>query len=249
MPKKSFMPTFLTAYWKHLVMLNYEVQPEVLLPWLPPGLDLDSWQGKTLASIVAFRFENTRILGLAIPWHKNFEEVNLRFYVRRKLGGVWRKGVVFVKELVPRQAIAKVARWLYGERYIALPMDSLIKHRDSPESQEQVMLLNYWWYIQDTKEGIYAEAKGDPKLVAPNSEAAFITDHSYGYSMHRGTTLEYRVEHPPWKIWEAHGVQLNCDVARLYGDSFATNLKEPCSAFIVDGSPVVVRWGKRISTS
>src|SRR6478735_605434 len=113
---------FLRAEWRSLVMLNYEVAPEVLTPWLPAGTELDQWHGRTLMSMVGFRFLQTRVLGITIPFHENFPEVNLRFYVRRNCGGTWRRGVVFVREIVPRRAIAGVAQLLYGERYVRCPM-------------------------------------------------------------------------------------------------------------------------------
>ena len=78
---------FLTARWRYLAMLNYEVPPEALAPLVPAGTELDSWQGKTFVSVVGFLFLDTRVLGIAIPGHRDFEEVNLRFYVRRKAAG------------------------------------------------------------------------------------------------------------------------------------------------------------------
>ena len=77
---------FLTAEWRYLAMLNYEIEPAVLAPFVPQGTELDSFDGKTFVSIVAFLFLDTRIGGIPIPFHRNFEEVNLRFYVRRKSG-------------------------------------------------------------------------------------------------------------------------------------------------------------------
>ncbi len=74
---------FLTAEWRHLAMLNYEIDPVILRPFVPSGTELDSWNGKTYVSIVGFLFLKTRVRGLAIPFHQNFEEINLRFYVRR----------------------------------------------------------------------------------------------------------------------------------------------------------------------
>ena len=97
----SLPPVFLTAWWRNLVMLNYEVDARILAPFVPPGIELDAWQGKTLASIVAFDFADVRVLDRSIPLHRDFEEMNLRFYVRRKTADGWRRGVVFVKELVP----------------------------------------------------------------------------------------------------------------------------------------------------
>src|SRR6266513_2477095 len=120
---------FLTAEWRSLAMLNYEVDRSVLARRVPPGTELDSWGGVVYVSVVGFLFLKTRVLGVPIPGHRNFEEVNLRFYVRRKADGEWRRGVVFVKEIVPRRAIAAVARGLYGENYVAMPMSHAIDGR------------------------------------------------------------------------------------------------------------------------
>src|SRR5215510_14081912 len=117
---------FLTAEWRHLAMLNYEMEPQILQPYVPAGTELDTWGNKTFISVVGFMFLKTRVLGLPIPFHQNFEEINLRFYVRRKTEEGWRRGVVFIKEIVPRAAIALTARWLYNENYVALPTGNVI---------------------------------------------------------------------------------------------------------------------------
>src|SRR5947207_15642078 len=116
---------FLTAQWRHLVMLNYEVDADVLTPLVPAGTTLDLWQGRALVSVVGFRFLGTRVLGVSVPWHRDFDEVNLRLYVRRELeGGEVRRGVVFVREVVARRAITWLARVAYNEPYRTLPMRS-----------------------------------------------------------------------------------------------------------------------------
>ena len=239
---------FLTAEWRHLVMVNYEVWPGALRPLIPAGVELDLWEGKVLVSVVGFEFLATRVLGVAVPGYRDFHEVNLRFYVRRKAGGEWRRGVVFVKELVPRRAIAWAARCLYGERYEALRMRGVTwRGRREADGPEWTQFIHYWWRVAGSWEGLYAEAKGEPGVVEEGSQEAFITDHAYGYSVCRGATLEYVVEHPPWRVWEACDVRLDCDLARLYGKSIGGALGEPCSAFVAEGSPVMVRWGRRLA--
>ena len=245
---------FLTAHWRHLVMVNYEVWPGVLRSLVPAGVELDVWDGKVLVSVVGFEFLGTRVLGVGIPGHRDFYELNLRFYVRRKVGGAlrqrsgWRRGVVFVKELVPRRAIAWVVRCLYGERYEALRMRGVTwRGRHEADGPEWTRFIRYWWRVAGRWEGLFAEAKGEPKAVEEGSLAAFITDHAYGYSVCRGGTLEYVVEHPPWRVWEACDVRLDCDLVRLYGKALGSALGEPCSAFVAEGSPVIVRWGRRLS--
>ena len=239
---------FLTANWRNLVMVNYEVAPDVLKPWVPAGVELDTWEGKTLASIVAFEFLDTCVLGMAIPGHRNFHEVNLRFYVRRRMDEGFRRGVVFVKELVPRRTIACVARWLYGERYKAARMNGVVWRGKSPyDDPEWATYIRYWWRAGGLYEGLFAEAMGEPKPVAEGSEVAFLVDHTYGYSVCRGATLEYVVEHPRWRVWLDCDVRLECDVGRLYGEPFREYLQAPCSALVAEGSPVVVRWGRRLA--
>src|SRR5690349_22119077 len=130
------MQAFLTANWRYLAMLNYTVDPAILVPFVPPGTEIDFENGTTYVSIVGLLFRDTRLLGLPIPRHRDFEEVNLRFYVRRKSADTWRRGVVFIRELVPRRAIALVARAFYGENYVALPMKHQIEHLDQRLSVE-----------------------------------------------------------------------------------------------------------------
>jgi len=134
---------FLTAEWRHLAMLNYEIDPGFLLPLAPKGTELDSWNGRHFVSLVGFFFRNTRVRGLAIPFHRDFEEIHLRFYVRRETEDGRRRGVVLIKEIVPRAAIALTARWLYGENYVSLPTRHVIRREaTSPEMTERV---KYAW--------------------------------------------------------------------------------------------------------
>src|SRR5215210_8688958 len=114
---------FLNAEWRYLVMLNYATDPALVAGYAPVGTELDSWNGTTVVSVVGFLFLNTRVLGVRVPFHHSFEEVNLQFYVRRQdTRGQWRRGVVFVKEIVPRRAVAMIARRFYNENYVAMPM-------------------------------------------------------------------------------------------------------------------------------
>ncbi len=236
---------FLTAVWRYLVMLNYDVDPLILSPLVPAGTELDLYNRRALVSVVGFRFLDTRVFGMAVPLHRNFDEVNLRFYVRRELGGgEARRGVTFVGELVPRRAIALVARLAYNEPYRALPMRSRV-----PETPVATPgRLSYEWRLGGRWQGLAATADGAAAPAAPGSEAAFITEHHWGYTRQRdGTTLEYEVAHPPWRVWPASAPELRADVARLYGPAFAAALSEPpASALVADGSPVSVHPPARL---
>ncbi|PYL71300.1 MAG: hypothetical protein DMF22_07210 [Verrucomicrobia bacterium] len=167
--------------------------------------------------------------------HRDFEEVNLRFYVRKKSADTWRRGVVFVRELVPRRAIALVARAFYGERYLALPMKHDIEHFDLKLSVE------YSWRRSRNWESLKMSANGEPQSIPAGSHAEFITEHYWGYTGIRAGCSEYRVEHPRWKVWNADRFELHADIATLYGDQFTETLNAPpCSAFIADGSPIKI---------
>lgn len=235
---------FLTAEWKHLAMLNYDIEPAALAGFVPAGTELDVWNGRTLVSVVGFQFLRTRVRGVPIPFHQNFEEVNLRFYVRRKAEEGWRRGVVFIREIVPRAAIALVARRLYHEPYIALPMG----HRISGPPGA-VTAAEYAWTFRKRRNHLALSLRGPARPLTDGSEAEFITEHYWGYNRQPdGSTLEYRVEHPRWRVYEVAEARLDCDVAGLYGERFRASLGgRPSSAFLAEGSAVRVYQGVRLA--
>lgn len=238
---------FLSAAWRNLVMLNYEIGPSVLRPLVPKGTELDPWNGKIFVSVVGFLFLDTRVLGFRIPFHVNFEEVNLRFYVRRRADEGWRRGVVFVKEVVPRFAIAAVARWLYNENYVACPMTSRVRLPD--EAGQTPGSVEYDWMSQSHRNSVGATFQGTPFIPDPGSEEEFITEHYWGYVPQRdGSSLEYRVEHPPWRVWRATEAKLDCDIKSFYGEKYVDALSHrPSSAFVAEGSEVAVFRGEGIA--
>jgi uncharacterized protein YqjF (DUF2071 family) len=226
---------FLTANWRYLALLNYVVDPAIVAPLVPPGTEIDYDSGETFVSVVGFLFLDTRLLGLPIPLHRDFEEVNLRFYVRKKSADTWRRGVVFVRELVPKRAIATVARTFYGEPYLAVPMKHDIEHVDL------TLNVEYSWRRGTKWESLKMSARGEPEIIPAGSHAEFITEHYWGYTCFRGGCSEYRVNHPRWKIWNAESFELRADLATLYGEQFVETLSQPPrSAFIADGSPIEV---------
>jgi hypothetical protein len=237
--------SFLTARWEDLVILNYEVSPVALAPLVPRGTELDLWQGHALVSLVGFSFVDTRVLGVAIPGHRDFEEVNLRFYVRRRMtSGPDRRAVVFIRELVPKYAIAALARLLYNEPYLSVPM-----HHRSRVDPHRGGDIEYGWRYGGSAFSVRASVEGAAQLLEAGSEGEFITEHYWGYTRQRdGGTLEYEVEHPRWRIWPAPRVTFSGPARMLYGTVFGEILcAAPRSAFVADGSPVSVFAGRRIA--
>jgi uncharacterized protein len=240
-----FSGIFLTAQWRHLAMFNYPVDPALLAPLVPAGTEIDFFGPRTFVSLVGFRFLDTRLLGVPVPCHRNFDEVNLRFYVRRRDGAEWRRGVVFVKELVPRWAVATVARVVYNENYVACPMRSTIAIPDGPEGRGSV---EYSWQLGG-EHRMRAEIHGMPFPVMPGSIEEFIIEHYWGYVRQRdGTTRQYRVEHPPWRVWAAEAPRFDGEPVVCYGADFGAILKGPPeSALVAEGSPISVRFGEAVS--
>lgn len=234
---------FLTAQWKNLLMLNYEVDPEILKPHLPAFTELDLWEGKALVSMVGFMFLDTRVMGVKWPWHINFEEVNLRFYVRYFDGKEWKRGAVFISEIVPKAIIPVIANNLYNEHYKALPM----RHSIVPAGDDYTY-FDYEWKLKGRWNKLGASVSNIYTDIKPGSPEEFIFEHYWGYNrIHDTKTLEYAVEHVSWQVAAVKDPVFDGDIASLYGAEFDPYLKkEPQSAFFANGSDVAVRIAAKI---
>jgi uncharacterized protein len=239
---KYFPMSFLTAEWRKLSLANYEVNPDLLKPYLPYGTELDSWNGRCYASLVGFMFKKVRLLGIPIPFHTEFEEVNLRFYVRQKSGGEWRRGVVFISELVPRRAVTFVANTVYREHYETVPMRHVWKNDGITQT------IEYDWKKQDRWHSFHLDAATQPMPIPLGSEAEFITEHYWGYAKYSDLqTNEYQVTHPRWEVYEVNNHRIDVDFAKLYGTGFAelNNLK-PTTIMLAEGSEITIEPKRRV---
>ncbi|MDQ6786488.1 MAG: DUF2071 domain-containing protein [Acidobacteriota bacterium] len=233
------MKKFLTAKWQDLVMANYEIEPSLLAEFVPKETEIDFYEGKCYASLVAFKFLNAKVLGVSVPFHANFEEVNLRFYVRRKVNNEIRRGVVFVKEIVPRRAISIVARTFYGEPYETWTM----RHERSENR------LAYFWSKAVCQNRISVEIGENLDVPAENSHGEFIIEHYWGYTK-RGAarTDEYKVEHPKWNLFAVGGAKIDVDFDFTYGKKFAfLSAAQPETIFLARGSEISVYKGEKIN--
>ncbi|MDH5759538.1 MAG: DUF2071 domain-containing protein [Gemmatimonadota bacterium] len=236
------MRPFLTAEWRSLVILNYRVDDELLRERVPAGTELDRWDGSAFVSVVGFLFRNVAIRGIPVPFHRHFEEVNLRFYVRRRVAGEWRRGVVFIREIVPKRLVAAVARGLYHEPYVTRPMRY---HVVAPGVGSESGSVAYSWRVDGRWQRVGASISGPPLPLADGSVEEFITEHYWGYTaLPDGSTREYRVDHPPWRVWSAGDPYFACDLEKVYGPELAVPLRSvPHSALVAEGSPVSVYPG------
>jgi uncharacterized protein len=230
---------FLRAEWRDLAVFTYAIDPAVLAPHLPAGLRLDRWEGQAIVSLVGFRFLHTKVLGCPIPFWGNFPEVNLRFYVCRDTPEGERRGVIFIKEIVPHYPVAAIARGLYNENYLHLPMSEDVVPGTKAE---------YRWEFEGRQNRLSVVAKGLPRLPDDDSIDTFIVDHHWGYSRSRtGHSIEYEVDRLPWRTYPVGSFEVDVDVARVYGAKFVDALsKSPVSVVLAEGSKVTVSFGRTL---
>jgi len=232
---------FLKAEWRKLAIVNYAIDKELLEKYLPAGTELDLWNGNCYVSIVGFMFKNTRLLGIKIPFHTNFEEVNLRFYVKRYDNGGWKRGVVFIKEIVPRFALSFVANTVYNENYETMPM------QHTWEVVGDKRKVAYKWKKAGQWNSIIIDASADKFKIDANSETEFITEHYWGYAkVNANKTNEYEVTHPKWEAYKVYSYEIDIDFRSVYGDDFDfLNSIEPASVMLAEGSEITVE-GKSV---
>ncbi|MEQ9302395.1 MAG: DUF2071 domain-containing protein [Marinoscillum sp.] len=234
--------SFLKAEWRKLAIANYEVDPKILCNYLPPKTELDLWNDRCYVSLVGFMFMNTKLLGLPIPFHRNFEEVNLRFYVRHKHADSWKRGVVFIEEIVPRPALTFVANKVYKEHYQTMRMEHVWA------SNDETQLVKYSWGLKSLNNSFEVIADLSAQEIEQESETEFITEHYWGYTrINQSESFEYEVTHPGWKAYNVHEHKINVDFGEVYGAHFEVlNQKQPRSVMLAEGSEITVENKRRI---
>jgi len=233
--------SFLTAEWRKLAIANYAIDPNLLTPYLPVGTELDLWNDTCYVSLIGFLFKNTKLLGFSIPFHANFEEVNLRFYVKYKDGDTTKRGVVFIKEIVPKFALSAVANTIYNENYETMPMTHSWMENDIERSVE------YRWRCKNEWQSFSVTANKGLSEIALGTEAEFITEHYWGYARYSDTkTNEYEVRHPKWAQYKVKSFNIAVDFGLTYGERFTfLNSQEPVSVMLAEGSDISVE-GKKV---
>ena len=236
---------FLTAEWRNLLMANYAIDPAILKKYLPCHTELDTFNDKHYVSLVGFLFRNTKVGGVAFPFHRHFEEVNLRFYVRYKEDHQWKRGVVFMKEIVPRRMITFVANTIYKEKYATHAMKHLWR------TTEKDFRVEYYWKVGTEWNYLKAFTGKEPQEISAGSEEEFITEHYWGYTyVNEACTGVYEVVHPKWKVHSVNEYDIKCSTAKLYGNDFVDALSvAPRSVFLAEGSAIKVMQGTKIITS
>lgn len=232
------MAVFLKANWEHIIMVNYEIDPEILIPYLPKGVELDLFNGKCYISLVGFMFKNTKLFTIPIPFLGTFEEINLRFYVKRKGGNQIKRGVVFINETIPYKIVAWMANKLYKEHYTVVPTKHKLRINNA------VQKIKFEWFIDKRWNSVYVEAETASEVMKENSLEKFIYEHYYGYTkIDEFKTEEYQLQHPSWNVHNIINYNIDCDFEAMYGKTFSIlNHTKPTAVFIAEGSSVKVNW-------
>lgn len=234
--------SFLKAEWRKLALANYTIDPEILQPYVPKHTELDFWKGNCYVSLVGFMFVNTRLFNVPIPFHRNFEEVNLRFYVRYNDRGKWKRGVVFIKEIVPKPALTFVANSVYKEHYQTLKMS-----HHWQEFKEHIE-VEYSWTFKGKRNRLNVLVNNEARSIKKGSEAEFITEHYWGYTKTGDKTYEYEVTHPTWQVYTVERCEVEVDFEMVYGTPFAAlSERQPRSVMLAEGSGITVENKRRLS--
>jgi uncharacterized protein YqjF (DUF2071 family) len=232
------MKVFLKAKWENIIMANYQIEPELLLPFLPKGVSLDLHQGKAYVSLVGFLFKNTKLFNVPIPFFGSFEEINLRFYVVKKEGNELKRGVVFINATIPYRLVAWIANKLYKENYTVVPT----KHQLISSSETNH--IKFEWLLQKKWNSIAVDFDSKAESMKTDSLEKFIYEHYYGYTkINELQTEEYQLKHPSWKTHKITNYKIDCDFEAMYGKSFSIlNQTQPSAVFIAEGSDVAIYW-------
>ena len=234
------LPTPLTAEWRHLLFLNYEISPELVIPYLPAHTELDLWHDQLYCSVVGLMFLDTAVFGIPDPLHQKYEQVNLRFYVRRRVDNGWNHGVVFIKEIVPASLVTVAARVLFNERYVT--MDTTHRLEEDAGELREGSWVEYGWRKKEEWNRVSARVASEIRMPEEDSRELFAMHRLFNYSKRLdGSTTETKLEHPVWGIRKVKDARLDCDIAAIYGEAFVEYLSAPPAfAFVANGSHISI---------
>lgn len=232
---------------RYVSVVSFAIDSIALGGLVPTGTELDTLDGSALVSVSGLEFAENRLLGLPVPFARRYAQVDLRFYVRRRAGGEERRGVVFVSEMLPVGSLVSLGHLLYGEAYQRLPVSARVRPPDAARRVSGRAV--YRWLVDDRVHRLAADFAGEPRLPAPGSTEAFLLDRPWAYVAHHpDLTREYRIDHPPWRIWPVAEARLSPEVALLFGDRFRRALASPpVSVLVSEGSRLAVHRPVTIS--
>lgn len=228
---------FLQADWNKLICANYIIDPKILEKYIPFGTILDLHQEKCYVSLVCFKYSNTQLFGIKFPFYKNFEEINLRFYVKREISpGIWRKEAAFTQLFFPKRPLTFIANFIYKENYKTRPIKHTLKKNEFHDVTTYYIKNKKWFHIS-----VSYDRKLHP--IVKTSSEYFFHGHLWGTAkVNSKSSTSYKIEHPEWKTYSITNWEINVDFGSLFGNDFKfLNAIKPESVMMTEGSKVTVK--------
>jgi uncharacterized protein len=201
-------PVLLHQNWHHLLFLHWEVPYTELQALVPPGLTVDTFEGKAYIGLVPFTLTGVRPVGTPpLPWISSFHEINVRTYVH--LGG--RDPGVWFFSLDASSGIAvAAARAAYKLPYFNADIDFAA-------SKEAVPVIEFHSRRTDDRGPTPAHAhvryqpiEGPAAPARPGSLEHFLVERYILYAVDEQRRLHRaRVHHQPYPVQRAEVLELD----------------------------------------
>jgi uncharacterized protein YqjF (DUF2071 family) len=112
-PEETVDRPVVRVSWRSLTFLHWAYDPDVVQPLLPPGLEVDTWDGKAWVAITPFVMTGFRLPFMPpLPVVSTFPETNVRTYARGPDG---QDGLVFLSlevDSLPTFVGARATYWV-----------------------------------------------------------------------------------------------------------------------------------------
>ena len=190
-------PWTMRMIWSDLLFAHWAVDPALVRPYVPPGLELDCWQGEAWLGVVPFAMRGIRLRGVPpVPGTSAFLELNLRTYVTDGR----RPGVYFFSLDAASRAAVRAARLGFHLPYF----DARMSLRRGPQG---------WLYYSSERThrgaapgrflGRYRPV-GEPARAVPGSLEHWLTERYCLYAVDRGRRVwRGEIHHEPWPLHPA----------------------------------------------
>ena len=237
---KSDRKTLYAAEWREIVVINFEIDPKLLRNFIPPKTELDFFNETSFVTLMARACKNVKPYGWPIVFAKSIDQILLRFYVKRKVGDTWRRGVCLIRDYLPKRKASFFLNWMFKHSFTQVPIKRTSSNFESG-LPTQLPTVEYQWTTGDYVNHIKVNARSQMRQQEQETKESFVLDHHYGYTVKEGKTYEYYVEYSPWAMWDAQSGSFDCDTENVFGRPFVRALKQrPASVFLARGSDVII---------
>jgi uncharacterized protein len=202
--------TVMRQRWAELGFLHWEVEPASLRALLPPGLTLDTFEGRAFVGLVPFTMTGVRPTLLPpFPPLSNFHEVNVRTYVHRegRDPGVW----FFSLDAANALAVRTARAWFklpyhYAQMRLTKTAETIdyASERRWPEPTPAECRVRY-------------APSGPVTPASPGSLEHFLAERYLLYAYKNDVLYRGQVHHPPYPLQTAVVSQLEENLIEAAG--------------------------------